>query len=143
MRLPAVALAAAFACGILMGLHPAVVRNAASLLVLSCSIAIVAVLILTGMYFMKIERLILAAIASLLSWAWLGFLGVCVAEQPRDANHVLSLVEKGRIPLKIPLRWHDHLRDEPTRLPRGYGYEIEISGVEFDGRCNRRVAGCD
>jgi hypothetical protein len=98
MRLPAVALAAAFACGILMGLHPAVVRNAASLLVLSCSIAIVAVLILTGMYFVKIERLILAAIASLLSWAWLGFLGVCVAEQPRDANHVLSLVEKGRIP---------------------------------------------
>jgi hypothetical protein len=63
MRLPAVAIAAAFACGILMGLHPAVVRNAASLLVLSCSMAIVAVLILTGMYFVKIERLILAAIA--------------------------------------------------------------------------------
>jgi competence protein ComEC len=32
MRLPAVAIAAAFACGILMGLHPAVVRNAAETL---------------------------------------------------------------------------------------------------------------
>jgi competence protein ComEC len=133
MRLPAIAIAAAFACGILLGLHPAVARNAASLLILSCSFAIVAALILTGMYFVRVERLVLAAIASLLSWAWLGFLGACIAEQPRDANHVLALVEKGRIPLKTPLRWHGQLRDEPTRLPWGYGYEIEISGVEFAG----------
>jgi len=133
MRLPAVAIAAAFASGILLGLHPAVARNAASFFILSCSFAIVAVLILAGMYFVKIERLILAAIASLLSWAGLGFLGVCIAEQPRDANHVLSLIEQGRLPVKTPLRWHGHLRDEPTRLPWGYGYEIEISGVEFEG----------
>jgi competence protein ComEC len=133
MRLPAVAIAAAFASGILLGLHPAVARNAASFLILSCSFAIVAVLIFTGMYFVKIERLIFAAIASLLSWAGLGFLGVCIAEQPRDANHVLSLMEQGRLPVKTPLRWHGHLRDEPTRLPWGYGYEIEISGVEFEG----------
>ena len=133
MRLPAVAIAAAFACGILLGLHPTVERNATSFLILASSFAIVAVLILTGMYFVRIERLILAFIASLLSWAWLGFLGVCIAEQPRDANHVLSLVEKGRIPLKTPLRWQGKLRDEPTRLPWGYGYEIEISGVEIEG----------
>jgi hypothetical protein len=130
MRLPAVAIAAAFACGILLGLHPAVARNAASFLVLSCSFAIVAVLIFTGMYFVKIERLILTAIASLL-WAWRRFLGVCIAQQPRDPNHVISLVEQGRLPLKTPLRWHGQLRDEPTRLPWGYGYEI--SGVEFKG----------
>ncbi len=133
MRLPAVAIAAAFASGILLGLHAAVARNAASFLILSCSFAIVATLILAGMYFVKIERLILAAIASLLSWAGLGFLGVCIAEQPRDPNHVLSLIEQGRLPVKTPLRWHGHLRDEPTRLPWGYGYEIEISGVEIGG----------
>ena len=133
MRLPAVAIAAAFASGILLGLHPAVARNSASFFILSCSFAIVAVLILAGMYFVKIERLILAAIASLLSWAGLGFLRVCIAEQPRDANHVLSLMEQGRLSLKAPLRWHGQLRDEPTRLPWGYGYEIEISGVEFEG----------
>jgi beta-lactamase superfamily II metal-dependent hydrolase len=133
MRLPAVAIAAAFACGILLGLHPAVARNAASFLILSCSFAVAAALILTGMYFVKIERLIFAALASLLSWAWLGFLGVCIAEQPRNPNHVLSLMGQGRLPVKTPLRWHGHLHDEPTRLPWGYGYEIEISGVEFEG----------
>src|SRR5258708_25744109 len=63
----------------------------------------------------------------------LGFLGVCVAEQPRDAHHVISLVERGLLPLKTPLRWHGQLRDEPTRLPWGYGYEIELSGVELRG----------
>jgi hypothetical protein len=35
MRMPALAIAAAFACGIALGLHPAVARNAASLLLLS------------------------------------------------------------------------------------------------------------
>jgi predicted membrane metal-binding protein len=45
---------------------------------------------------------------------------------------VISLVEQGRLPLKTPLRWHGRLRDEPTRLPWGYGYEIELSGVAFE-----------
>jgi competence protein ComEC len=133
MRLPAIAIAAAFACGILLGLHPTIARKAASLLLLSCSFAVIAVLVLTGILFVRIGRLYLAAVASLLSWALLGFVDVCVAQQPRAADHVISLVEQGRLPLKTPLRWHGHLRDEPTRLPWGYGYEIEISGVEFEG----------
>src|SRR5205807_9731355 len=62
----------------------------------------------------------------------LGFLSVCIAERPPDANHVISRVEQGRIPLKTPLRWHGHPRDEPARLPWGYGYESDLSGVEFD-----------
>src|SRR5216684_2413684 len=132
MRLPAVAIAAAFAGGIMLGLHPAVARNAASLLLLSSSFVTIAVLVLTGIFLVKIGRLFLATVASLLSWILLGFLGVCIAEQPRDADHVISLVERGRVPLKTPLRWHGHLRDEPTRLPWGYGYEIELSGVEFE-----------
>jgi competence protein ComEC len=132
MRLPAVAIAAAFACGIVLGLRPAVARNAASLLLLSSSFVTIAVLVLTGILLVKIGRLVLAASASLLSWVLLGFLGVCIAEQPRQADHVISLVEQGRVPLKAPLRWHGHLRDEPARLPWGYGYEIELSGVEFE-----------
>jgi competence protein ComEC len=132
MRLPAVAIAAAFACGILLGLHPAVTRNAASFLILSTSFAIIAVLVLAGILFVRVERLFFAASASLLSWVLLGFLGVCIAQQPRDANHVISLLEQRRLPLKTPLRWHGHLRDEATRLPWGYGYEIELSGVEFE-----------
>src|SRR5712664_82401 len=132
MKLPAVAIAGAFACGIVLGLHPAVARNAASLILLSASFVTIAVLVLTGILLIKTGRLFLAASASLLSWLLLGFLGVCIAEQPRHADHVISLVEQGRVPLKTPLRWLGHLRDEPTRLPWGYGYEIELSGVEFE-----------
>ena len=131
MRLPAVAIAAAFACGILLGLHPAAVRNAASPLLLSFSLAVITALVLTGIFLAKIGRLFLAATISLFTWASLGFLGVCIAEQPREADHVVSLLEQGLVPLKTPLRWHGHLRDEPTRLPWGYGYELELSGVEF------------
>src|SRR5260370_37815154 len=80
----------------------------------------------------KTGGLFLAASASLLRWVLLGFLGVCIGEQPRQADQVISLVEQGRVPLKTPLRWHGHPRDEPTRLPWGYGYEIELSGVEFE-----------
>jgi hypothetical protein len=57
MRLPTVAMAAAFACGILLGLHPAVVRNAASVLLLSLSFAAPAVLILAGILLVRIGRL--------------------------------------------------------------------------------------
>jgi len=52
----------------------------------------------------KIGRLFLATVASLLSWVLLGSLGTFIAEQPLDANHVISLVEQGRFPLKTPLR---------------------------------------
>jgi hypothetical protein len=46
MRLPAVAIATAFAWGIALGLHPAVVRNAASRALLSSFFVFAAVLIL-------------------------------------------------------------------------------------------------
>jgi DNA internalization-related competence protein ComEC/Rec2 len=131
MRLPAVAIAAAFSCGIALGLHPAVARNAASLLLLSSSFVTIAVLVLTGFLFVAIGRLLLAASASLLTWVLLGFLGVCIAEQPRDADHVISLVEQGRLPLKTPLRWHGHLRDEPTRLTWGFACALTIAVYPF------------
>ena len=133
MRLPAVAIVAAFASGIVLGLHPAVARNASSYILLSSLFLLVAFFVLVGILLLRIGYLFPATIASLLGWVLLGFLGVCIAELPRDANHVISLVEQSRISLKTPLRWRGHLRDEPTRLPWGYGYEIELTGVEFEG----------
>src|SRR5260370_39854360 len=106
MRLPAVAIAGAFAGGIVLGLHPAVARKAASLLLLSSSFATIAFLVLSGILLIKTGRLFLAASASLLSSVLLGLLGACIAEQPRRADHGISLVEQGRVPLKTPLRWH-------------------------------------
>lgn len=61
----------------------------------------------------------------------LGLLGAGITNQPRPGSYVLSLVDAGRLELKTPLRWHGRLRDEPARLPWGYGYEIELSGVEY------------
>ena len=92
----------------------------------------IAVLVLTGILLVKIGRLLLAAATSLLTWVLLGFLGVCIAEQPRAADHGISLVEQGHLPLGTPLRGHGHIRDEPTRLLWGYGYEIELSNVAFE-----------
>jgi competence protein ComEC len=133
MKLPAVAIAAAFACGIALGLHPAVARNASSVfLLLTCIIAGVA-LIFAGIALVRLNRLFPAVIVSLSSWLLLGFLSAYVAEQPRPVNHVTSLIEYGHLPLQTPLRWHGHLRDEPARLPWGQGIELDLSGVEFDG----------
>src|SRR6266481_9024993 len=132
MKLPALTIAAAFASGIALGLHPVVARHASSLAFLSLSFVAVAFLVTTGMVLLKFGRVFPAAATSLLCWIFLGCLGACVAEQPRRANHILSLMEERRISLGMPLRWHGHRRDEPTRLPWGYGYEIELSGVAFE-----------
>jgi len=140
MRLPAVAMAVAIAGGILLGLHPAVAQNATSFFcLLSSSFMTIAVLVLTGIISARIGRLFVSTIVSLLSWVLLGFLGVYNAEQPREANYVISIVEQRRLPLKMHLRCHGHPRDEPTRLPWGTGYEIELSGAGIP-RCSA-VAG--
>jgi len=131
MKLPAMAITAAFTSGITLGLHPAVARNASSLTLLTCACLAAALLVGAGILLLKFGQLFPAAAASLLTWVLLGFLGAIVAEQPRPADHILSLVEQGRIPLHIPLRWYGRLRDEPARLPWGYGYEIELSGISF------------
>src|SRR6266446_5240149 len=141
MKLPAVTIAAAFASGIALGLHPVVARHASSLAFLSLSFVAVAFLVTTGMMLLKFGRVFPAAATSLLCWIFLGCLGACVAEQPRRANHILSLMEERRISLGMPLRWHGHLRDEPTRLPWGYGYEIELSEVEFEGELQSTKGG--
>ena len=99
MRLPAVAIVAAFASGIVLGLHPTVARNASSHILLSSLFLLVAFFVLAGILLLRIGYLFPATIASLLGWVLLGFLGVCIAELPRDANHVISLVEQSRISL--------------------------------------------
>ena len=141
MRLPAVAIAAAFACGIALGLHPVAASNATSIFLLSSCFLASLVLILIGIALAGIGRLIPAAVVSLFTWVLLGFLGVCVAEQPRPPDHVTSLVERGRLSLETPLRWHGRLRDEPTKLPWGYGLEIELTGIEFQGALLRVEGG--
>lgn len=133
MKLPAVAIAAAFASGIALGLYPAVLPHVTSVFFLSSFFLGELVLILAGLTLAKIEPLFPAAALSILVWALLGFLAACVANQPRPANHVISLLQHKRLLLESPLRWHGRMPDEPAKLPWGYGLEIDLTGVEFEG----------
>jgi hypothetical protein len=69
----------------------------------------------------------------MLSWALLGILGAGNAQQPLPPDHIVTLLDKGRVDLHSPLRWHGALRDEPARLPWGFGYEIDLSRVAIEG----------
>ena len=127
MRLPAVAIAGAFAGGIALGLHPAVVPHVISAIFLLVLFLVAFALIVAGLAFSRSERLFAAATTFLLSWTSPGFLAACVAEQPRPMNHVAALLEQKRLALDSPLRWHGRLRDEPARLPWGYGLEVDLA----------------
>ena len=133
MRLPAVAIAALFACGAVLGQMNWFARGVSSHVFFSIGFVALAILICAGICLVRIGRLFPAAAISALSWLILGVMGAGIGNQPRPADYVLSLVEAGRLDLKTPLRWHGHLRDEPARLPWGYGYEIELTGVEYQG----------
>jgi competence protein ComEC len=133
MRLPAVAIAALFACGVVLGQSSWFAERVSSHVFIAIGFAAVIFLICTGIVSARIGRLFPAATLSTLSWILLGVLGAGIASQPRPADYILSVVEAGRVELKTPLRWHGRLRDEPARLPWGHGYEIELSGVEYEG----------
>jgi competence protein ComEC len=140
VRLPAVTIAAAFACGIVLGLQPAAVRHASSATFLLSTFSLTALFVFVGILVVKFNRLFPALAATLLGWVLLGFLGTSIAEQPVAADHITSLLEQPRIGLSTALRWHGRLRDEPTPLPWGAGYEIDLSSVEFEGEL-RSVSG--
>lgn len=131
MKLPAVAIAAAFACGVALGLRPVFSVRASSPIFLCSLFTATACLILMGLLLIRFQRLVPAAFASAAAWTLLGIFGVTVAQQPRAQDHVLRLVDEHRIELHTPLWWHGTLRDEPARLPWGYGYEIQLTGVEY------------
>jgi competence protein ComEC len=133
MRLPAVAMAAAFACGIAIGLLPRLTAHGSSPELAMGFFITTAVLLILGLIFTLRERLWTATFTSLSCWAFLGFLGALISHQPHAVEHVTSMVESGRLELRAPLRWHGLLRDEPARLPWGYGYEVSLSGMDYQG----------
>ena len=131
MKLPAVAITAAFACGIAVGLCPPIAWLATSHLCLvagfvsAASLVVIAILLLSRAWFGE------AAILCGVVWILIGVPGAWISEQPLPRTHVVSLIENGRIDLHTPLRWHGTLRDEPTKLPWGLGLEIELAGVDY------------
>jgi competence protein ComEC len=125
MRIPAVAIAAAFSGGILLGRgwHPA--HD-----VLGISFLLIFSLMIAALLFARRNRIFAAAIFSLAGWVCLGAAAMVVASRPLPGEHVLSRIAAGQIELKTPLRWYGQLRSEPARLPWGVSLEMELSGVE-------------
>jgi hypothetical protein len=133
VRIPAVALAAAFVCGIVLGLSSVLARFGSSSQFLLGGFLAAGLLLLAGLLFVRLGWLTSGVGISLLCWIALGMLGALIAQQPLPADHVVTLVDGGRLDWHSPLRWYGKLRDEPTRLPWGYGYEIDLSGVDYHG----------
>jgi len=132
MRLPAVAIAAAFAAGAVLGQGTGWSQQVASRGGLATGLGFAALLIVAGILLTRRTHLAAAGALSLLAWTALGVAGAGIANQPKPPDHIVNLIEAGRVRLQTPLRWHGRLRDEPARLPWGYGYEIELTGVEYE-----------
>ena len=132
MKLPAVAIAAAFAVGIAIGLSPAIAAHLSSR-ELVVSLFILAALALIAAAILVLRNWLLpAGFVAMACWVSLGAVGMLLSEQPAAPSYVISVVQNRDIDLHSPLRWHGTLRDEPAKLPWGYGYEVELSGVDYE-----------
>ena len=132
MKLPAVVITAAFACGVALGLYQPVARLATSRAWLAGGFLASVLLIVTAIALLNRSHLNEAAIVSGVCWIFLGTLGAWISNQPFPGTHIISLINTGRIDLRTPLRWHGRLRDEPTKLPWGFGLELELVGVDYE-----------
>jgi competence protein ComEC len=130
MKLPAVAIAALFAGGILLGRTSFLATHAAQHAFLF-AVAFGAAGLL-GAAILSLQRNLFwaAAGASLLSWFALGTLASCIAQQPLLPEHILSRLASQQVPLRTPLRWTGTLRSEPAHLPWGQSIEINLRKVE-------------
>jgi hypothetical protein len=83
MKLPALAIATAFALGIACGLNPGITHRGSSHAFVAFLLCSAATSQLIGIVFLRRSRVVLAGLASLLCWGMLGMAGVCIEEQPR------------------------------------------------------------
>ena len=135
MKVPAVAIAAAFAGGILLGQSPLLLSPFANHSPLLIAAILAGGVLLLGFALLWRDWIWPAAVASLIAWMALGLLAALTVQQPLPAEHVLSRMAAHQIPTRVPLRWHGVLRSEPERLPWGFGLEMDLRAVETaDGR---------
>jgi competence protein ComEC len=133
VKAPAVAIVAAFVCGIALGLYPPFASISLSPLKLGVCVAGSAVCGVGALLLLRYDKLAASAALSLLCWLSLGVTSSAVAQQPLPPNHVTQLLANDQLRLQTPLRWHGTLRDEPSRLPWGSGYDIELRAVDYQG----------
>jgi competence protein ComEC len=132
VKLPAVVIIAAFACGVALGLCQPVAQLATSRSWLGVGFLACSFLLVAAVSLLNRSHLNEAAIVSGVCWVFLGTLGAWISNQPLPGNHIVSLINTGRIDLHTPLRWHGKLRDAPTKLPWGFGLEVQLAGVDYE-----------
>ncbi|HXX13653.1 MAG TPA: ComEC/Rec2 family competence protein [Candidatus Eremiobacteraceae bacterium] len=130
MKLPAVAIAAAFAGGILLGLGQCASPRYQTSAFITALAGAVFLLIVVGCWLAWKNLVWPAAIFSLVAWVALGIFSGCLANRPLPPDHVLSRLAADQIPQRTPLRWHGILCAEPERLPWGFSFEMDLTGVE-------------
>ncbi len=131
MKAPVVAIAAAFAGGVLLGMSSSFSFYRTSSQFLVALVALLAVLLVAALVLALRDRVWTAAPVLLAAWVGLGSLAGCVAKQPLPKEHVLSRLGTGEIPARTPLRWYGVLRNEPSRMPWGYSLELELKNVDM------------
>lgn len=133
MKLPAVAIAAAFACGILLGLFQSPQSPHDLRPLLFGAFAVAGTACVTTILCIRFFPNWGAGACSMCIWLALGMAAGLLANKPLPREHVLQRISANELDLKTPLRWHGTLRDEPTRLPWGYALDLELSGVDLAG----------
>ncbi len=134
MKLPAVALALAFAGGILLGLVIGPRFAAPTKPFLFCSLALSLAVFLLSLATILTKRLPFAAALCLLTWMMLGFMALSISTRPLPARHILTRIDSGQVELTTPLRWYGRLRDEPAKLPWGWAFDMGLDAVDFEGQ---------
>ncbi|MGH9735155.1 MAG: DNA internalization-related competence protein ComEC/Rec2 [Candidatus Acidiferrales bacterium] len=129
MRLPALWLALAFAAGVLASSrigphHLALARMLILAAIVGISIAAIG---------LSRKQLLVAWIATLAGWTMLGALAGNLQRDAVPPTHVTQLIAAGRLDTSDTLRWRGRLRNDPTELPWGYRYEVDLEQVETAG----------
>jgi hypothetical protein len=119
MKLPAVAIAIAFASGIAIGFSPRVVGHEGSQQFVSAWLIIAFVNVACAAAMLSCQRLLAAGLLSLVAWSALGISAAAIAHQPHPKDYVFNVIDGGLIDIHSPLRWHGTLLDEPSNLPWG------------------------
>ena len=127
MKLPALALALAFACGI--AINP-LLRNHLHVLLIAAVASILAGLLI--LLFSK--RIFAPALLSLVAWFALGGLASQFERLDVPRNDVAHLLAAGKIDASEPLRWRGVLREDPEHLPWGLRYTIDLGDVSVAER---------
>jgi competence protein ComEC len=134
LKLPALAMTGSFALGIALGLWVPFSQATSSALFLRAGVAGVLVLLAISFLLLRREHVIAAALLSVCLWIALGVLSAGIAQQPPRSDFVLAVIRSQQIDLQTPLRWKVRLRDEPSSLPWGWGYDLDLEAVDYEGK---------